>query len=201
MERSFQIKMPKETTFDKDFVLKQATNLFREKGYNATSMQDLVEVTGLNRSSIYNTFESKKNLFLECLKSYETLYDREVLKKLVQSNTGLRAIKAIFDMYLFEMAVVKDSRGCLIVNCKSEMANHDAAITNFLSSNQQKALELFEDLVSQGQKDGSINQYKSPKEYALFVYSSLQGFRMTGILVSDKLQLQSIITTVMQTLV
>ena len=193
--------MPKTETFNRKFVLKQATNVFHDKGFNATSMQDLVDATGLNRSSIYNTFKNKVSLYLECLKSYEDSYTRETSKRLIQSNTGLQAIQQIFELYLNEVIQDKDSRGCLIINCKSEMANHEGSITNFLNSNQQKMLELLEDIAAQGQNDGTINNKQSPKEYSLYLYSSIQGFRMTGILISDKKQLQSIITNVMQTLI
>ena len=193
--------MPKVETFNKDVALKQATEIFHNKGYNATSMQDLVDATGLNRSSIYNSFESKMNLYLECLKLYESKYNREISKRLLNSNNGLEAIKFIFELYLNEMTKLKNERGCLIVNCKSEMANHEDTITNFLNANQQKTLALLEDLIYKGQEDKSLNNNKKPEEYALYLYASLQGFRMTGILISDKKQLQSIVNTVLQTLI
>ena len=201
MKRSFQYNMPKVETFDRDLVLKQAIHVFRKKGYNAASMQDLVDATDLNRSSIYNSFKNKKNLYLECLTFYEAKYNREIAKRLIQSITGLEAIEQIFKLYLFEMLKNKEELGCLIVNSKSEMANQDELITHFLNSNQQRTLELLSDLITQGQNDNTINKNQSPEEYALYVYSSLQGFRMTGILVSDKGQLQSIITTVLQVLI
>jgi len=193
--------MPKEETFDRDIVLKQATDVFHNKGFNATSMQDLVNATGLNRSSIYNSFNNKVNLFLECLSSYEDSINRKTTKRLLNSSNGLEAVRQIFELSLNEIAVNKDTQGCLIVNCKSEMANHEESITNFLNLNQKKTLSLLEDLVSQGQQDKTINNNQNSKEYALYLYSSLQGFRMTGILVSDKKQLQSIIINVLQILI
>ena len=192
--------MPKVETFSRDDVLKQAIEVFHDKGYNATSMQDLVDATGLNRSSIYNSFESKLNLYLECLRVYEDKYNRKTTKRLLQSKNGFQAVQLIFDLYFNEIVGSKEERGCLIVNCKSEMANHEDSITIFLNANQHKTLSLLEDLVSQGQSDKSINTNKSPKEYALYLFASLQGFRMTGILVTEVEQLQSIMNTVLQTL-
>ncbi len=193
--------MPKVETFDRAIVIAQATEVFHDKGYNAASMQDLVDATGLNRSSIYNSFNDKLSLFLECLRLYEDKYTRETSKRLLRSSSGLEAIEQIFELYLYEMTKSKQERGCLIVNCKSEMANHEDRITNFLNSNQQKMLTLLEDLVGQGQDDKSINTSQDSRAYALYIYSSLQGFRMTGILVSKKSQLQGIIKTVLQTLI
>ena len=56
--------MPKTKQFDEAEVLEKAKELFTEKGYNGTSMDDLVQVTGLSRSSIYDTFGDKHGLFL-----------------------------------------------------------------------------------------------------------------------------------------
>jgi TetR/AcrR family transcriptional repressor of nem operon len=193
--------MPKVETFNRDEVLNQATKVFHDKGFNATSMQDLVDATGLNRSSIYNSFNNKVNLFIECLRLYEDNFNRNTAERLLNSRNGLDAIRQIFKLSLNEIVVNKDTKGCLIVNCKSEMANHEESITSFLNSNQKKTLSLLEDLVSQGQQDKTINYNQSSKEYALYLYAALQGFRMTGILISDKKQLESIIRSVLQILI
>jgi len=192
--------VPKEVIFNKDLVLEQAINVFHIKGYNATSMQDLVDATGLNRSSIYNSFGNKQNLFLECLKIYQNKYHQKTASTLLKAKNSFEAIKSIFNLYLLEIVCDKDRKGCLITNCKSEMANQDVTINGFLNSNQEQTLQLFENLVLEGQNEGLINTKQSAKSYSLYLFSSIQGFRMTGILVNDKKQLQSIIDTTLQIL-
>ena len=54
-------------------MIKQVTKVFHDKSYSLTSMQDLVDATGLNRSSIYNTFGSKLDLYMLCLKDYQKI--------------------------------------------------------------------------------------------------------------------------------
>ncbi len=193
--------MPKVETFNKAIVLKQAMDVFHDKGYGNTSMQDLVDATHLNRSSIYNSFESKLNLFMECLKAYQERYSRETSKALLKATDPLHAIELIFDLYLNEIVKDKQDKGCMITNCTSEMANHEPVITQFLNSNQQRTIDLLQDLVTKGQDERLINHKKTAHEYALYLYSSLQGFRMTGILITDKAQLQSIAKTILQTLI
>ena len=192
--------MPKTEVFNREEVLKQATEVFHTKGYNATSMQDLVDATGLNRSSIYNSFVSKHNLYIECLKSYQEKYQSHISKILLDSNSPINAIKSLFNLYLRETLSDRKTKGCLIVNCKSEMANQDQSIHQFLLTNQQVMLSLLEDLVDKGQQDGSINKFKLKQDYALYLYSAIQGFRMTGILVNDKKRLQGLIDTTLQSL-
>lgn len=193
--------MPKVEKFNRELVVKQATDAFHDKGYNATSMQDLVDVTGLNRSSIYNSFESKQNLFLECLSSYQNFYKEKITERLLRASNSLEAINFLFDLYLKDIIEDKDDKGCLIVNCKSEMANHDESITHFLIKNQSFMVAFLEDIVSQGQKEQLINLERTANEYALYLYTSIQGFRMTGILTSNKKELESIIKIIKQTLI
>lgn len=193
--------MPKVETFDKNLVIKQATEVFHDKGYNATSMQDLVDATGLNRSSIYNSFENKHNLFLECLNSYQEFYREQLNDKLLKASNALEAIDNLFELYLNDIIKEKNSKGCLIVNCKSEMANHDKPITQFLVNNQNLMIDILEDIVNRGQYELLINKKMTAKAYALYLYSSIQGFRMTSILTNNKQELQSIIKTIKQTLI
>ena len=201
MKRSFHINMPKVETFDRDLVIKQATDVFHNKGYNATSMQDLVDATGLNRSSIYNSFESKLNLFIDCLTAYQNKYHNKTSNVLLDAKNPINAIELLFQLYKNEMLKDKDNKGCMIINCKSEMANHNERITNFLLQNQKNTLLFLEDLISKGQKEHYINSDKSAQDYAIYLFSALQGFRMTGIMVQDKNQLESIVNTTIQTLV
>ena len=119
---------------------------------------------------------------------------------MLKSDNALKAIEMIFEMYIMDMMNDKHNRGCMITNCKSEMANHEAAITSFLCANEKQTLEFFEDLISQGQKASLINEEQSAKDYALFLFSSLQGMRMTSILVNDKTHLRGISKMILQTL-
>ena len=192
--------MPKTETFNRAQVLEQATEAFHDKGYNATSMQDLVDATGLNRSSIYNSFVSKLELYLECLKSYENKFNRETSKTLLKASNPLDAIELIFGLYIKIISTETYDNGCLISNCKAEMANHEKTITAFLINNQKNMLDLLEDLVSKGQDQAIINGKQTAKDYALYLFSSLQGFRMTGILITDRTQLKSIVKSILQSI-
>ena len=62
--------MARTKEFDRIEVLDRATDLFWEKGYESTSMQDLVETMGIGRASLYDTFGSKQELFAEVLERY-----------------------------------------------------------------------------------------------------------------------------------
>lgn len=193
--------MPKTEIFDKDQALEKASNVFHAKGYNATSMQDLVDATGLNRSSIYNSFGNKHSLFLECLKLYQNQNNKATTKAMFKANTALEALEALFGMLLKEIVNDRQNKGCLIANCKSEMANQDKAINSFLKTNQDHSLALFSGLIAQGQEAGDINTKQSAEDYALYLYTALQGFRLTGILTNNKQRLERLIAAILQNLI
>ena len=192
--------MPKTETFDRDSVLNSAISVFNKKGYNGTSMQDLVEATGLNRSSIYNSFNSKHGLYLECLKVYESQSNQNLTKVLLKSQDPENAIKGLLRSFVNAIAADRDGKGCLIGNCKSEMANTDHTITMFLENNQSKTLELFSSIIENGQELGQFNKHKSASELALYLYTAVQGFRMTGILVKKREELETIAELIIKSL-
>ncbi len=192
--------MPKVETFNKEVVLNKATHVFHNKGYNATSMQDLVDATGLNRSSIYNSFGCKQNLFLECLKVYQDESKTALSSIIMQSNCSLSAIEDIFNLYYNDISNDKERKGCLISNCTAELANQEPSIKTFLNANQDNMVALLEDLITKAQTKKTINTNKTAKEYALYLFTTLQGFRLTGILLNDKTQLRSIVDTTLQNL-
>jgi TetR/AcrR family transcriptional repressor of nem operon len=187
--------MPKVETFNKEQVLNNVIRLFHEKGYNATSMQDLVDATGLNRSSIYNSFGSKKELFQESLKTYRAIAQKSIQKVLIHSKNSKDSIRRIF-------ATTPEfkNNGCLLSNCTTEMANQDQEIRSFLVNNLEHMQELFEELVSKGQSEGTINTHKSAKVYAMYLFTSLQGLRITEVLLNEPKDIESIIDTTLSIL-
>ncbi len=192
--------MPKVETFNRNEVLQKATEVFHKKGYNGTSMQDLVDATALNRSSIYNSFGSKLNMFLEVLSHYQSYHNNNFSQGLANSYNSKEAIETIFDLNLNEILHDDDRKGCMIVNCKSEMVNQETSIHYFMEKNQDRMIAMLEDIVSKGQMEKIFNQEQTASQYALYLFSSIQGLRMTGILNKNKEDLKNLINTVLKVL-
>ncbi|WP_108804358.1 TetR/AcrR family transcriptional regulator [Aquimarina sp. Aq107] len=192
--------MPKVETFDRTNVLQKATEIFHKKGYNGTSMQDLVDATNLNRSSIYNSFGSKLGMFMQVLSFYQNAGNKNMSKEIVNTHNASDTILSIFEWYLKDIIKDKDRKGCLIVNCKSEMSNQEPLIQSFMEQNQEQMIALLEDVVHNGQMEKVFNEKQTAGQYALYLYSSIQGLRMTGILNSNESELRNLIKTVLTVL-
>lgn len=193
--------MPRIEEFDRENVLLKAMHVFWEKGYNGTSIQDLVAVTGLNRSSIYNSFGSKLELYQETLKRYHKSGNAQFQKALMKARNPLEAIRLIFEGFLPEIMNDKEDKGCFAMNCKAEMGNQDQDIRRWLLDQQENTLAVFQQLVADGQEQGTINKEQDSKTYAYHIFNAFQGFRMTGILVKDRKVLQPIIDNAIKVII
>lgn len=185
--------MPRLEEFNREYAVRQAMDVFWEKGYNGTSMQDLVDATDLNRSSIYNSFGSKLELYKTTLQFYQKQSGGLFQKALLNAKNPLEAIRLIFESFLPQMLGKEGDRGCYVMNCKSEMGNREVDVRKWLLANQENTLDIFSELIKVGQEQNVINSKEDSTTYAYLIFNAFQGFRMTGILVKDRKVLEKII--------
>ena len=185
--------MPRLEEFDRFEVIQRAMRVFWENGYHGTSMQDLVDATGLNRSSIYNSFGSKRSFYKITLDFYEQESNKGFRQILLRSDCPLAAIRKMLENAVDHAENDKEGKGCYILNCKSEMGSSDKDLHQWLQQNQDNSIALFRELIEQGQQDGVINSRSDASAYAYFVFNTFQGLRMTGILIKDRNVLRQII--------
>ena len=194
MERLFHklYVVPKEVLFDEEIVLQRATDLFWLKGYNGTSMDELTKVTGLSRSSIYNTFGDKYNLFLKCLDFYKSNQQDKLKQSLSKLSSPLKKLQMVFRFAIDEMANDKEQKGCLIVNTTAELANLEDRISLFVKGNMEEYEKLFQDWIKEGQHSGEISKSFSPLAVARHLYNTLSGLKIIAQTTNDKKALEDI---------
>jgi AcrR family transcriptional regulator len=110
--------VPRPKGYAEDDVLEAATQIFWARGYHGAGLSDLEEATGLNRSSIYHVFGSKKQFFAAVLETYATDFVDPLLAGIEHRKPGLRAISAFFislaDYFSANRTTARN--GCLLVN-------------------------------------------------------------------------------------
>ena len=159
--------MPRAKLFQIDDVLTKAIGRFSNHGYHAASISDLVDCMGIGRGSIYDTFGSKRGLFVRALRFYIKGYDRSFQEILNQSAAPDGAIIGVFD----EAA----ANGCFIVNAGIELATHDAEITRIVTGFYRTAEHRFRVLIEQGQRAGEITASIDPLQTAHGLFGLLLG--------------------------
>ncbi|MBV6646436.1 MAG: TetR/AcrR family transcriptional regulator [Cyclobacteriaceae bacterium] len=184
--------MPKKEAFDREEVLEKATKVFWVKGYHATSVQDLVDATGLNRSSIYNSFTDKLSLFFEVIKYYRERQQSVTHRTLLEASSPKQAISQFIQGLIDQIVTDRRHKGCLISNSTTEVCNQNTEIMDLMRRNQQEMESLFAELIQSGQQLGEIKNADSPRKLAAFLFSSIQGLQVIGILNHDETYLANI---------
>jgi TetR/AcrR family transcriptional regulator, transcriptional repressor for nem operon len=181
--------------FDKDVALEQAMYAFWKCGYEATSMQDLVDAMGINRQSLYDTFGDKHQLYLEVLEHYRCGKAVTFLAPLGEPKPLRWRLEKMFDLIIEESVNDPDRKGCLIANATLELANQDKAVFDFVEENFKNSVRNFENLLTAAKAKGELSAQKNAKALAVFIVNTIGGLRVTAKASPDKIMLKSIVKT------
>ncbi|MDE3034733.1 MAG: TetR/AcrR family transcriptional regulator [Nitrospirota bacterium] len=165
---------PKE--FDPDEALDQAMHVFWHKGYEATSVEDLLAAMDINRGSLYATFGDKRELFLKAMDRYCSgggVGSR--ISILTQPGPALPLIRRFIAAMLEFGLSDPQRRGCLITNTVMELAPHEKDIARKVSGRFQMAEEAFFQLLTRAQREGELTREKDPRALARFLVTMMQG--------------------------
>lgn len=189
--------MPRPRSFDRSDVLDRALEAFWRQGYEATSVQDLVDAMGLSRASLYNAFGSKHALFVEVLKHYEAQRLNEMVEQLRDPSTPAKtAIHGVLEQAA--EAATPDARGCLITNTATEMCARDADCVARVQAALTRIEAAFEAALRRGQDTGASPSDQGVRALARYLTNALQGLRVLAAAHTDRDTLDDVINVTMQ---
>lgn len=167
--------MPWEKRFDVGETLTRAMEAFWSNGYEATSMQDLVSATGVNRASLYATYGDKRELFLAALKKYDGDIRRRMLAELAETREPAGAIAAVFDKFIGQTVQPQGNWGCFLVNTALELAAHDSELAELVNGAQDEIEAFFLAMIRKGQQSGEFSPNHDAAALAHQALASLLG--------------------------
>lgn len=165
--------------FDADEVADAAMQIFWRKGYAATSIQDLIDGTGLSRSSLYNSFESKHGIFQYALRRYHQ-QTAALVALLAQDGPALDRVRELLKSIVKDELRDECGAGCLVANTALELGGRDEAVTALLGEHFTVLETALTSLMQRGQKQGVIDSHKSPRALARFIVATIQGLRVVA---------------------
>jgi TetR/AcrR family transcriptional regulator, transcriptional repressor for nem operon len=166
--------------FDPDAVLQKAVELFWERGYEATSMADLVEHLGIARASIYATFGGKHELYLKAFERYLQTRDPNVVEMLSQPGPALPAVRALVTAYADESIEDEHRRGCMVVNSAVELFGRDSETARRVEASWDVLETALTSALTRARAQGELPADKDPRALARFLLVLLQGMRVLG---------------------
>ena len=122
--------MARPREFDEARVKEALMNVFWEKGYEATSMQDLVDATGLLKGSLYGAFGGKQALYMIALAHYDHTRIQAGIDILNGEASATEKVAGLFDAVIEAARAGVFAGGCLLCNASIEMAPVDTKIEN-----------------------------------------------------------------------
>ncbi|MFE0381543.1 TetR/AcrR family transcriptional regulator [Streptomyces inhibens] len=185
--------MARPRKFDEGRAVDAAMEAFWATGYEATSTQDLCNATGLGRSSIYNTFKSKHDLFERSLARYMERKNGELFELLEGGLPVREKIRALLQRVIDEeFTRYTDGRGCLVVNTCVEVSAHDPSVAASLERDYGVRLEAIRAAIESGQRDGDIAPDKDARTLAHLVIASVGGLRVSARAGADRAALEAV---------
>ncbi len=170
---------PKE--FDTDVALDEAMDLFWSKGYEATSMSDLVGHLGLARQSVYDTFGDKHAIYMAALLRYCEQRLAWMLP-LFRSQRPVRAILRDYLEHAIEAALKNERpRGCMLINAAVGLPLEDEEARKVVSDTMKTAGREMVAMLQRARERGEIGTHQDPAALGRFFASV-----MTGIIVLSK---------------
>ena len=192
--------MARTKEFEPERALTRAMDLFWRRGYEATSVHDLLEEMGIGRGSMYDTFGDKRALFLAALDRFEETRVSRADEILEGSASAVEGIRRLFETTIEGLVSYEPRRGCLLANTAVELAPHDEQVAGRISRYVRRTEDAFERALVRGRATGEIPADKDPKALARFLVSTLHGVRVLARAGVDRAVLDDSVRTALEVL-
>lgn len=170
------IAMARPQEFDTQEVLRKAMTVFWEKGFEATSIADLMAATALSKSSLYGSFGDKRELFLAAFDAYRNDRKRDMIH-LLSAEPSRRGIVSFFES-LFANLDSNAHKGCMSVNQAVEMAPRDLVVRAMVAEDFHTIQEALKDSIQRGQADGSVTNSADAEDIASILVLAFPGLQL-----------------------
>lgn len=192
--------MARHKEFDIAEAIVKARDLFWLQGYEATSIQDLVDHLGISRSSLYDTFEDKHSLFLLTLDQYGESTCSQLTAMFDQLGFSSATIEHLFKSMVDHFLSDEPRRGCFMVNSTAELAHCDAEVASRSNGRRVKVEDLFYQAVANSQAAGELSTEQDPRALARFLFSAMQSIAVTVKTRPDRQVLEDIVNVTLSVL-
>jgi TetR/AcrR family transcriptional regulator, transcriptional repressor for nem operon len=184
--------MARPREFDEGAVLDAAVRCFWKQGYEATSVRDLVEQTGITAASLYNAFGDKRTLYQKALDHYVEASVADRIRRCA-ALAPRQAIEAFFDDIVKRSLNDRDRKGCMLVNAALDVAPHDPAFRKVVAEVLIGIEAFFLACVRAGQADGTITRSLPAETLSQNLLGVLMGIRVLARIRPERALLEGVV--------
>lgn len=192
--------MARPREFDEQAVLDAAVQCFWARGYDATSVRNLIEHTGITGASLYNAFGDKRALYQRALDHYVEESIAARIRR-CEELPPREAIGAFFAEILKRSLGDPEHKGCMLVNAALDVAPHDPDFQKVVAGVLVGIEGFFLRCVEAGQADGTIARSLPAANLAHHLLGVLMGVRVLARVRPEPALLEGVITPALALLV
>src|SRR5579864_6393407 len=175
--------MVRTIEFDYDKAIDKATWVFWKNGYAGTSLRDLLKAMGIGEGSFYNTFKSKRHLYLECLKHYNDTVSRRRIDALMGPTSAKAGIRAFFRFLLEELDNPKIPSVCMLAGSVSGEVLRERELAPTVMRDMEAFGDAFKERLEEAKTSGELPGNYDAEQAASVIMTFLMGlFRMIRVL-------------------
>jgi TetR/AcrR family transcriptional repressor of nem operon len=189
---------PKE--FDPDAAVDAAMRLFWARGYEATSVEDLLGALGIGRQSMYATFGSKHRLYCLALDRYRELNAAVLLAALAEDGPVLPKLHGLLHAVADDALADPERRGCFLVNAAMERVPADADTAGRIGATFDALEDGIAAALARAQSSGEVTSSRPARELAAFLVTAIQGLRVVGKTTPDRRRLDDAVRVALDVL-
>ena len=173
--------MARPVEFDEHKVLTNAMEQFWKEGYEASSVQKLLDCTGINRGTLYNSFGDKSTFFKSCVDQYNKIVNKQIAASLKNEKlAGWNAIDAYFDEAVVKISNKYRSMGCILVNSLCESINYDKDMKKVVRASLATIRRALVTRLKEAHKKGKVKKGVSVEFAADILMNTLHGVRVNA---------------------
>ena len=177
--------MARPREFDMDETLDAAVSTFWTRGYESTSMADIVEATGVQKGSLYKAFDDKHDLFMQSLTRYLEGADVAMRIALSEGETPIDHLRAWLGSVVLMCSGQDMQRGCMAMNTAVELGPHDEKVATLLKTHHARASRLLTETIAAGQQAGELRDDLSAEQLSKTLFTFGAGLLGTSKCLQD----------------
>lgn len=184
--------MPRPREFDPDEALHRALEVFWQKGYEATSMRDLVAAMRIQKASLYGAFGDKRSLYLAALRRYQQQTLDALTERLAKAPSPAQAVREFVAEVADQVGGRNGKRGCFCVNANIELAPHDDSVAEQLRVHYERMVALLAATLERARSLGEIPRRADCTALATFLLGVVAALNVLGKQRASRQQLQTV---------
>ena len=192
--------MNRTRTFDPSTALGQVVDLFSSKGYSETSMEDIVQTTGVSRYGLYGTFGNKRELFEQALEQYAEGMGKQSFLRLLEPGASLDHIRAIFDERVADMCCAEEHKGCLFIHTAMQLAPQDEELRGVLQRLMKRMSKAFAIGLDSAKGRGEVSKDVDVDAAGELLTSTMFGLAVLGRTGFPKATLDGIVDSTLESI-